>query len=120
MASKGKQTTTSASYARALLELATQRQQAEPVGQEMAAIREIAESNPAFLAFLHSFDELLIALFVSGIQTATLPKKMWESLQEINPTITAVSTLLVAFTVLSLGALAAVQAWGERRRAASQ
>ena len=71
----------------------------------------------AFLAFLHSFDELLIALFISGIQTSTLPKKMWESLQEINPTITAVSTLLIAFTVLSLALIAAMQAWASRANA---
>jgi putative spermidine/putrescine transport system permease protein len=56
----------------------------------------------AFLAFLHSFDELLIALFVSGIKARTLPKKMWESLQEINPTITAVSTLLIVFVTIVL------------------
>jgi ABC-type spermidine/putrescine transport system permease subunit II len=53
----------------------------------------------AFLAFLYSFDEILVALFVSGIRARTLPKKMWESLQEVDPTIAAVSTLLILFTV---------------------
>lgn len=56
----------------------------------------------SFLAFLYSFDELLVSLFVSGIRAETLPKKMWESLQEINPTIAAVSSLLIVLTVMVL------------------
>jgi putative spermidine/putrescine transport system permease protein len=47
-------------------------------------------------AFLISFDEVVLAVFVTGPQTATLPRKMWEGIRfEINPTITAVSTLLI-------------------------
>jgi putative spermidine/putrescine transport system permease protein len=71
----------------------------------------------ALFAFLQSFDELLIALFVSGIDAGTLPKKMWESLQELDPTIAAVSTLLVAFSIAVLGALFALQGIGKRRAA---
>jgi putative spermidine/putrescine transport system permease protein len=70
----------------------------------------------ALFAFLQSFDELLIALFVSGIDAGTLPKKMWESLQELDPTIAAVSSLLVAFSIATLGALLALQQIGKRRR----
>jgi putative spermidine/putrescine transport system permease protein len=66
-------------------------------------------------AFLQSFDELLIALFVSGIDAGTLPKKMWESLQELDPTIAAVSTLLVAFSIAALATLYLVQKLGLRR-----
>ena len=66
-------------------------------------------------AFLQSFDELLIALFVSGIDAGTLPKKMWESLQELDPTIAAVSTLLVTFSIAALAALYLVQKLGHRR-----
>lgn len=40
------------SYARSLLELADERQQADAVGQEMAGIREVLEQNPSFRAFL--------------------------------------------------------------------
>jgi ABC-type spermidine/putrescine transport system permease subunit II len=71
----------------------------------------------ALFAFLQSFDELLIALFVSGIDAGTLPKKMWESLQELDPTIAAVSTLLVAFSIAVLGMLLALQGIGKRREA---
>ena len=69
----------------------------------------------ALLTFLQSFDELLIALFVSGIDARTLPKKMWESLQELDPTIAAASTLLVTLAVGVLLVLAAIQRAGERR-----
>ncbi len=47
-------------------------------------------------AFLISFDELIIALFNQQPTSSTLPKKLWDGLRtEINPTIAAVSTLLV-------------------------
>lgn len=59
-----------------------------------------ASLTAAFFAFLHSFDEIMVTIFVSGINTRTLPKKMWESLQEINPIIPAVSTLLVLLSML--------------------
>ncbi|RUV94697.1 ABC transporter permease subunit, partial [Mesorhizobium sp. M1A.F.Ca.IN.020.04.1.1] len=50
-----------------------------------------------FFAFLHSFDELVLSLFVSGPDTTTLPIKMWSGIrEEITPTIAAVSSLLIA------------------------
>jgi F-type H+-transporting ATPase subunit delta len=39
-------------YARALLELAQQKNQAEPIGQELAQVREIIEQNRTFGLFL--------------------------------------------------------------------
>jgi putative spermidine/putrescine transport system permease protein len=57
----------------------------------------------AFLAFLASFDEVVIALFVSGGEHTTLPKLMFQELRlSLDPTIAAVSSLmlLVALTVL--------------------
>lgn len=56
----------------------------------------------AFLfAFLLSFDELLIPLFLSGITVQTLSVKIWESIQyELSPVIAAVSAILVAATAL--------------------
>ena len=53
----------------------------------------------AVFAFISSFDELIVALFVSGSTAVTLPRKMWQSIRfEIDPTIAAVSTLLILFT----------------------
>ncbi|QPC42532.1 ABC transporter permease [Kaustia mangrovi] len=51
--------------------------------------------SAAFLAFITSFDELIIALFTSGTN-ATLPKKMFDNIIfEIDPTIAAVSVLQI-------------------------
>jgi putative spermidine/putrescine transport system permease protein len=60
----------------------------------------------ALFAFISSFDELVVALFVSGTSAVTLPRKMWESIRfEIDPTIAAVSTMLIVLTgALFLGA----------------
>jgi putative spermidine/putrescine transport system permease protein len=53
----------------------------------------------ALFAFISSFDELIVALFISGSTAVTLPRKMWQSIRfEIDPTIAAVSTILIAFT----------------------
>jgi putative spermidine/putrescine transport system permease protein len=53
----------------------------------------------ALFAFISSFDELVVALFVSGSTAVTLPRKMWDSIRfEIDPTIAAVSTILVVLT----------------------
>jgi putative spermidine/putrescine transport system permease protein len=55
----------------------------------------------ALFAFLTSFDEVVIAIFVSGPGTMTLPRKMWDGIRyELNPTIAAASSLLVAFSWL--------------------
>ena len=61
------------------------------------------------------FDDLLIALFLGGIQLETLPRRMWESLQEINPTIAAVSTLLIAFILAMLAVVQLLQRRQVRR-----
>jgi len=51
--------------------------------------------SAAFLAFITSFDELVVALFLSGADM-TLPKKMFDNiLLEIDPTIAAVSVLQI-------------------------
>jgi putative spermidine/putrescine transport system permease protein len=53
----------------------------------------------ALFAFLASFDNLLIALYLAGPGAVTLPIKMWEGLRlEINPLIAAVSTLQVVLS----------------------
>lgn len=54
----------------------------------------------ALFAFLISFDEVVIAYFVTGPDSQTLPVKMYSSIKwEISPVIAAISTLL---TLLSL------------------
>lgn len=57
-------------------------------------------------AFITSFDELTIALFVSGGLVSTLPRQMWnDMLLQVNPTLAAVSTtILVIITVIIVAA----------------
>ncbi|WFU37100.1 ABC transporter permease subunit [Bradyrhizobium brasilense] len=60
----------------------------------------------AVLAFIHSFDEVIITSLVSGFAIRTLPLKMWENMRhEIDPTIAAVASLLTLLPVLWLIAL---------------
>ena len=51
--------------------------------------------SAAFLAFITSFDELVVAMFLAGANM-TLPKKMFDTiLTEIEPTVAAVSVLQI-------------------------
>jgi ABC-type spermidine/putrescine transport system permease subunit II len=55
--------------------------------------------SAALFAFLASFDELIIALFLAGVRSQTLPVRIWNSLHlEIEPIIAAVSAFLIAVT----------------------
>ncbi len=53
----------------------------------------------AIFAFSTSFDELLVALFLSGSTAVTLPRRIWEQIRfDIEPTIAAASSLLIGLT----------------------
>jgi len=62
--------------------------------------------SAGLLAFISSFDELVVALFLAG-PNMTLPKKMFDNiLMEIDPTIAAVSVLqilLVSIVLVLIG-----------------
>lgn len=59
--------------------------------------------SAALFAFLASFDELVIALFLTDARTQTLPVRIWNSLHlEVEPTIAAVSAFLIGVTALVL------------------
>jgi putative spermidine/putrescine transport system permease protein len=62
--------------------------------------------SAGLLAFISSFDEVVVALFLSGARM-TLPKKMFDNvLMEIDPTIAAVSVmqiLLVGMVLFVIG-----------------
>lgn len=54
----------------------------------------------ALFAFLISFDEVVIAYFLSGPQSITLPVKMYSAIRwEVSPVLAAVSTLLTAISL---------------------
>ncbi|MBA2963519.1 MULTISPECIES: ABC transporter permease subunit [Ramlibacter] len=55
------------------------------------------------LAFLHSFDELIITGLIAGTKVVTIPIKMWENIRnQVDPVIAAVSTLLILLPFLML------------------
>ncbi|HWK97398.1 MAG TPA: ABC transporter permease [Pseudolabrys sp.] len=50
----------------------------------------------ALFAFLTSFDEVVVAIFISGSGAITLPVQMWNGIRfEISPIVAAASTLLL-------------------------
>lgn len=68
----------------------------------------------AVFAFIHSFDEVVVSSLVSGYSIRTLPLKMWENMRhEIDPTIAAVSSLLMLLPVFWL--LAIYATWWRSR-----
>jgi putative spermidine/putrescine transport system permease protein len=75
----------------------------------LPAILPAVFSGAAF-AFLVSFDEVVLAIFLGGPTTTTLPKRMWESVRyEIDPTLTAISTLLVLIPIVLLAGVELVR-----------
>ena len=68
----------------------------------------------ALLAFLTSFDEVIISIFLSGGGNSTLTKQMFSTLRDfIDPTIAAISTLMI---VLSTGLMLGLQLTGRKDR----
>lgn len=54
----------------------------------------------ALFAFISSFDELIVAMFIAGSRQVTLPLRMWESMRSsLDPTIAAVSVLAIVASV---------------------
>jgi putative spermidine/putrescine transport system permease protein len=72
--------------------------------------------SSGLFAFLISFDELIIAIFIASPRMSTLPKILWEGIRtEINPTIASVSTLLIGMSAISLISVGFVRRYFERR-----
>lgn len=56
--------------------------------------------SAAFFSFLTSFDELIISLFLSGLESQTLPVRIWNSLlMNMEPVIAAISSFLILITI---------------------
>jgi len=72
--------------------------------------------SAAVLAFLTSFDEVILALFVSGGENSTLTRNMFLALRDqIDPTISAISTIMIVVTTVLL---ALTQAFGRGKGSA--
>ncbi|MFM9591749.1 ABC transporter permease [Streptomyces scabiei] len=71
----------------------------------------------AIFSFITSFDEFYISQFLSSVDTVTLPVQVYNSLTfEIDPSVTAVSAILIAFAILALGLVALVRWIGSGRQ----
>ncbi|HEX6796026.1 MAG TPA: ABC transporter permease subunit, partial [Casimicrobiaceae bacterium] len=71
----------------------------------------------ALFAFATSFDEIVVALFLTGPDQRTIPRQMWGGIREqLSPTILAVATILVVFSTLLLLTLELLRRRTERLR----
>ncbi len=71
----------------------------------------------ALFAFMTSFDEVVIVLFIAGPDQKTLPLQMWTNLRyTIDPTILSVATLILILGITLLGGLELVRRRAERLR----
>ena len=71
----------------------------------------------ALFAFITSFDEVVIVLFVGGPEQFTLPRQMWSGIrQEISPTILSAATILVIISILLLTTVELLRRRTERLR----
>ena len=71
----------------------------------------------ALFAFVTSFDEVVVVLFVASIEQQTIPRQMWAGIrEELSPIILAVATLLICVSTLLLVAIEALRRRNERLR----
>ncbi len=71
----------------------------------------------ALFAFITSFDEVVIVLFLAGAPEYTIPRQMFSGIREqISPTILAVATILVVLSILLLTTLEMLRRRNERMR----
>lgn len=74
----------------------------------------------ALFAFITSFDEVVVALFLAGAEQYTVPRQMFSGIREqISPTILAVATVLVLLSVVLLTVLEMLRRRNERLRGMS-
>ncbi len=71
----------------------------------------------ALFAFITSFDEVVVVLFVGSFEQRTIPWQMFSGIREqISPTILAVATLLVIVSIALLASLELLRRRNERLR----
>ena len=89
-----------------------------------AAVRHVILPNirPGLLAgwvfaFAISWDEIVVALFLTSRAVYTLPRKIWDGIQDnISPSVASAGVVLIAATGLAVGAK---MLWDRRRRSAA-
>ncbi len=74
----------------------------------------------ALFAFVTSFDEVVVVLFVAAFDQQTIPRQMWNGIREqISPAILSVATILVTISVLLLTTMELLRRRSERLRGLS-
>ena len=74
----------------------------------------------ALFAFITSFDEVVVIIFLGSAEQQTLPWQMFTGLREqISPTILAVATIMVGLSILLLTTLELIRRRSERMRGLS-
>lgn len=58
----------------------------------------------AVFAFILSWDEIVVTLFIAKFHIVTLPRRMWDGIREnTDPTVAAAAVVLIAVTILAIG-----------------
>jgi putative spermidine/putrescine transport system permease protein len=71
----------------------------------------------ALFAFVTSFDEVVVVMFLAGLENTTIPIQMWVGLREqLSPTILAVATCLIIMSTLILVSAELLRRRSERLR----
>ncbi|OWV69470.1 ABC transporter permease [Rhizobium sp. R634] len=66
--------------------------------------------SAAVFSFLTSWDEVVVAIFMSSPTLQTLPVKVWATLrQDLTPVVAAASTLLILLTIILMALVAVVR-----------
>jgi len=74
----------------------------------------------ALFAFVTSFDEVVVVLFVASVEQQTIPRQMWAGIREsISPTILAVATILICISIVLLATVELLRRRSERLRGMS-
>ena len=71
----------------------------------------------ALFAFITSFDEVVVVMFMASLDQLTIPKQMWAGIrQEISPVILCMATCLVILSILLLTTVELLRRRSERLR----
>jgi len=74
----------------------------------------------ALFAFVTSFDEVVVVLFIGSHEQQTIPRQMWNGIREqISPSILAVATILVIVSIALLTTVELLRRRSERLRGMS-
>ena len=71
----------------------------------------------ALFAFITSFDEVVVVMFMASLDQLTIPKQMWAGIrQEISPVILCMATCLVALSIFLLTTVELLRRRSEKMR----